>query len=310
MGIASALRAVASVFSNEKNFGHPVIGHPLLNRMGLHVARIVLSDACCLLRTLPFAWLHPVLWLRFHRDGYVVVEDLLAPADFAALRQEYEAASARYWLANPLVRTGERGFGAKRLRNGGFDRYDGDSANRFIDIAPRGDVHRRYCGTWKMTSLCLALFGMANRLRKHSMYELVHGDEAINPDVQRQLHKDTFHHTFKAWYYLDDVTAEHGPTEVVPGSHRSSLRRLAWEYRRSVGAGREHGHGSGGSFRIEAGELPALGLPPPRQVLCRGNSVVLVNTKAFHRRGIAPRDTVRRSLYANFRPRAFAPVVH
>jgi ectoine hydroxylase-related dioxygenase (phytanoyl-CoA dioxygenase family) len=310
MGIASVLRAVGSVFSNEKNFGHPVIGHPQLNRLGLHVARIVVSDACYLLRTLPFAWLHPVLWFRFHRDGYVVVEDLLAPADYAALRQEYEAASARYWLANPLERTGERGFGRKRFRSGGFDRYDGDSANRFIDIAPRGAIRGRYCSTWKMTSLCLALFGMCNRLRKHSIYELVHGDEAINPDVQRQLHKDTFHHTFKAWYYLDDVGAEHGPTEVVPGSHRSSLRRLAWEYRRSRAAGRDPGHGSGGSFRITDAELPALGLPPPRQILCRGNSVVLVNTKAFHRRGVAPRDTVRRSLYANFRPRAFAPIVH
>jgi ectoine hydroxylase-related dioxygenase (phytanoyl-CoA dioxygenase family) len=308
MGIASVLRAVGSVFSNEKNFGHPVIGHPLLNRLGLHVARIVVSDACYLLRTLPFAWLHPVLWFRFHRDGFVVVEDLLSPADYAALRQEYEAASARYWSANPLERTGERGFGGKRPRSGGFDRYDGDSANRFIDIAPRGAIHRLYCSAWKVTSLCLALFGMRNRLRKHSMYELVHGDEAINPDAQRQLHKDTFHHTFKAWYYLDDVTAEQGPTEVVPGSHRSSPRRLAWEYRRSVR--REGAQGRGGSFRIADAELPALGLPPPRQILCRGNSVVLVNTKAFHRRGIAPRDTVRRSLYANFRPSAFAPVVH
>jgi hypothetical protein len=36
----------------------------------------------------------------------------------------------------------------------------------------------------------------------------------------------------------------------------------------------------------------------------------VVNTKAFHRRGVAPRDTVRRSLYANFRPWAFAPVIH
>lgn len=310
MGIASTLRAVGAVFSNEKNFGHPVIGHPLLNRLGLHVGRIVVSDACYLLRTLPFAWLHPVLWYRFQRDGYVVVQDLLAPADFAALRQEAEAACARYRAANPLERTGERGFGRKRMGSGGFDRCDGDSVNRFVAIAPRGAIHRRYCGSWKVTGLCLALFGMCNRLGKHHMYELVHGDEAINPDVQRQLHKDTFHHTFKAWYYLDDVTAEHGATEVVPGSHRSSPRRLAWEYRRSVAARGERSHGSGGSFRIAEAELPSLGLPAPRQILCRGNSVVLVNTKAFHRRGIAPRDTVRRSLYANFRPRAFAPVVH
>ena len=310
MDIGVALRAIFVVFTNEKNFAHGVIGSRRLNRMGLHLVRIVLSDTLYLLRTLPFAWLHPVLWFRFVRDGFVVIEDFLAPGDADAVRREYDAASRSYWAANPLERRGERGFGPKHMRRGGFDRYDGDSANRFIDIAPQGVIRRRFCSSWRMTSLCLALFGTLNRFRKHSMYELVHGDEALNPDVQRELHKDTFHHTFKTWYYLDDVTGAHGPTQVVPGSHRTSLRRLRWEYARSLAAADDAQHGSGGSFRIADAELPALGLPPPREVLCRSNSLVVVNTKAFHRRGVAPRDTVRRSLYANFRPWAFAPVIH
>jgi hypothetical protein len=310
MDIGVALRAIFVVFTNEKNFAHGVIGSRRLNRMGLHLVRIVLSDTLYLLRTLPFAWLHPVLWFRFVRDGFVVIEDFLAPGDADAVRREYDAASRSYWAANPLERRGERGFGPKHMRRGGFDRYDGDSANRFIDIAPQGVIRRRFCSSWRMTSLCLALFGTLNRFRKHSMYELVHGDEALNPDVQRELHKDTFHHTFKTWYYLDDVAAAHGPTQVVRGSHRTSLRRLRWEYARSLAAVDDAGHGSGGSFRIDDGELPALGLSPPHQVLCRSNSLVVVNTKAFHRRGNAPRDTVRRSLYANFRPWAFAPIIH
>ena len=310
MGFSSTLRSVFIVFTNEKNFAHRVIGSRRLNRMGLHLLRIVLSDTLYLLRTLPFALLHPVLWFRFVRDGFVVIDNFLPPSDAEALRREYDAASRRYWADNPLQRLGERGFGPKHVRRGGFDRYDGDSANRFIDIAPEGEIRKVFCASWHMTSLCLALFGTLNRFRKHSIYELVHGDEALNPDVQRELHKDTFHHTFKTWYYLDDVTAAHGPTQVVPGSHRTSLRRLRWEYARSMAAVDDAGHGSGGSFRIDDDELPSLGLPPPCQVLCRANSLVVVNTKAFHRRGIAPRDTVRRSLYANFRPWAFSPVVH
>lgn len=309
MAIGTTLRSFAAVFSNEKDFGHPVIGHGGLNRWGLHVVRILLSNACYLLRTLPFAWLHPVLWWRFLRDGYVVLPRFLPEADFRAVRDEYEAATARYHAANPLERTGERGFGAKRPRVGGFDRYDGDSANRFVDIARGGAIHRRFCQSWRYRTVALALFGMVDWQRKHSIYELVHGDEALNPDVQRQLHKDTFHHTFKTWYYLDDVGPSHGPTEVVPGSHRSSWSRLRWEYRRSLPQARAE-QGTGGSFRIEPGELPALDLPQPRQVPCAANSLVVVNTKAFHRRGIAPRDTMRRSLYANFRPAAFSPVVH
>jgi hypothetical protein len=310
MGFSSTLRSFFVVFTNEKNFAHRVIGSRRLNRMGLHLLRIVLSDTLYLLRTLPFAWLHPMLWFRFVRDGFVVIDDFLPPAEAEALRREYDAASRSYWAANPLERRGERGFGPKHMRRGGFDRYDGDSANRFIDIAPAGEIRKVFCSSWRMTSLCLALFGTLNRFRKHSIYELVHGDETLNPDVQRELHKDTFHHTFKTWYYLDDVTAAHGPTQVVPGSHRTSLRRLRWEYARSLAAVEDAGHGSGGSFRIDDADLPSLGLPAPRDVLCRRNSLVMVDTKAFHRRGNAPRDTVRRSLYANFRPWAFSPVVH
>jgi hypothetical protein len=309
MAIGTELRSWAAVFSNQKSFSHPVIGSARLNRLGLHVLRILLADACYLLRTLPLLWLHPVLWWRFLRDGFVVVPDFLPPAGFDAVRREYDSAATRYWRDNPLERTGEAGFGAKRPRQGGFDRYDGDSGNRFFDIDPGGAIARSFRG-WRYATLSLALFGMVNRSRKHAMYDLVHGDEAIGSDIQRQLHEDTFHPTFKTWYYLDEVTAAHGPTEVVRGSHLSTWRRLRWEYRRSQPGEREAQLASDGSFRVGVEELPALGLSAPQPLLCRANSLVVVNTKAFHRRGVAPRDTVRRSIYANFRPRAFRPVLH
>jgi hypothetical protein len=310
MVFGAQLRSFAAVFSNEKSFSHPVIGSARLNRWGLHLLRILLADACYLVRTLPWLWLHPVLWWRFMRDGYVVLPDFLPAAECEAVRREYEAAASRYWNANPLERTGEQGFGAKRPRQGGFDRFDGDSGNRFFDIAPGGAVHRNFQRGRRYGSLALALFGMVNRARKHALYDLVHGDEGLNSDIQRQLHEDTFHHTFKSWYYLDAVTAAQGPTEVVRGSHRSTWRRLLWEYRLSQAGCSEEQLSSAGSFRVGVEELAALGLPPPQALLCPANSLVVVNTKAFHRRGMAARDTVRRSIYANFRPRAFRPVLH
>jgi ectoine hydroxylase-related dioxygenase (phytanoyl-CoA dioxygenase family) len=298
-----------AVFTNEKNFRHRVIGSPRLNRLGLHVLRILLSDACHVLRTLPFFWLHPVLWWRYMRDGFVIVDNVLAPADFEAVQRECAALSERYWQDNPLERTGERGFGARRQRSGGFDRFDGDSANRFIDFPAGGPIDRAYCRSWKVHTLAWSLLGRVNRASRHSVYELVHGGEDLNPDSQRVLHRDTFHHTYKTWFYLDDVEAAHGPTEVVAGSHRSSLRRLRWEYRQSLPAP-DGTKPAGGAFRIGVDELAALGLPQPRQLTCRANSLVIVNTKGFHRRGVAPRDTVRRSIYANFRPQAFLPLLH
>ena len=64
------------------------------------------------------------------------------------------------------------------------------------------------------------------------------------PDPQTALHADTFHPTVKAWLFLTDVAADAGPFTYVPGSHRLTPQRLAWERRMSLAApdfaGRRH----------------------------------------------------------------------
>ncbi len=49
------------------------------------------------------------------------------------------------------------------------------------------------------------------------------------PDPQTDLHTDTFHPTVKAFYFLTDVAEDEGPFVYVPGSHRLTPERLAWE---------------------------------------------------------------------------------
>ena len=56
------------------------------------------------------------------------------------------------------------------------------------------------------------------------------------PDPQTALHADTFHPTVKAWLFLTDVAADAGPFTYVPGSHRLTPERLAWERRMSLAA--------------------------------------------------------------------------
>src|SRR5204862_7784170 len=55
-------------------------------------------------------------------------------------------------------------------------------------------------------------------------------------DPQTLLHADTFHPTLKAWLFLTDVAEDAGPFTYVPGSHRLTSERLAWERRMSLAA--------------------------------------------------------------------------
>jgi hypothetical protein len=303
---------IRQFFSNEKNFGQPVIGDAGLNRRGFHVARILLSDAAHLLRTLPFWWLHPVLWYRFNRDGMVVIENFLPQEEFAALMREYEATVAEHARNHPLPADSSTGFGRKRENPGGFDRNDGCSWNRFISLRPEhAALCRLYAGSWRMSLLVLALFGMVNRVKKHDIYLLIHGDDASNPDDQRDWHRDTFHHTYKIWYYVDAVGEEDGPTEFLLGSNRSTLNRLRWEYGVSVARSQPDAPEKGGALRVVDRDLPLVADGEPvRKVVVPANTLVLLDTKAFHRRGEAPGGSVRRGLYANFRPQAFWPWAH
>jgi len=185
-----------SILTNEKNFADPVVGNATLNRAGLHILRILLSDTAFVLRTLPLFWLAPRLWWRFHRDGFVVINNFLPQESFDALVKDYEARSEAHRKSHPLVKTGERGFGTRIDNPGGFDRNDGYSVNRFIDISPESVIYEKFSRSPRMARLTLALLGLFNRPKKHCMYDLVHVEESMNPDIQRQMHIDTFHHVF------------------------------------------------------------------------------------------------------------------
>src|SRR5437667_1032297 len=84
------------------------------------------------------------------------------------------------------------------------------------------------------------------------------------PDPQTALHADTFHPTVKAWLFLTDVAADAGPFTYVPGSHRLTPERIAWERRMSLAA--RHSADPEirqGSFRITADRLAGPGMPQP-----------------------------------------------
>ncbi len=56
-------------------------------------------------------------------------------------------------------------------------------------------------------------------------------------DPQEHLHSDTFHATVKAWLFLTDVEPGESCFTYVPGSHRLTPQRLAWERRMSTDMG-------------------------------------------------------------------------
>jgi hypothetical protein len=239
---------------------------------------------------------------RLRRDGLLVVENFLPPALFVAARSEFErllAEQAQRVPVPPPQRA--KGFGAPQPNAWGFDRYDGGSLNRFVQIDSECRALREAFGDDSpLAERLRPLVGTRVSLDRFFAYLLVHGPEAQQPDLQRRVHCDTFHETFKLWYFFDAVTLAQGPLMYSPGSHRNTARRLSWEQRMAV----ERRSGSA-AFRIGTDELAALGWSAPRPVLTPPNTLVLADTRGFHCRSEAPAGTERPCVYANLRPGAF-----
>eukprot|EP01065_Artemidia_motanka_P052353 TRINITY_DN9432_c0_g1_i4.p1 TRINITY_DN9432_c0_g1~~TRINITY_DN9432_c0_g1_i4.p1 ORF type:complete len:733 (+),score=93.93 TRINITY_DN9432_c0_g1_i4:42-2240(+) len=119
-------------------------------------------------------------------------------------------------------------------------------------------------------------------------------------DTQYQLHVDTFHTAVKMWVYDSNLTKDDGPLRFVRGSHRNTMAKLRWMYEMtgtpradvetepSLRLGSENPDARG--FEAEMAMVPGEILPGARRML------IVADTSALHRRGVATPGTVRMSL--------------
>lgn len=305
-------RACAEIFSTEKHFSAPWVGHPGLNRLGLHGARIALTDAALRLRRLQVrAQGAPPELAELEAEGVVVIPNALPERQFAAVREEARLLVTQAQARQPQpVQATTRGFGPKLPFVGGFDRFDGDTLNRFIDLSPETTPELMACvRSERLERVCRAASGFNHQPHRFWLYLTVAGDEHRNPDPQRALHRDTFHSAIKLWLFLEDVEEADGPFQYVARSHRMTAARYRWELARAREAAAP-GRGGGGSFRIDTQELAALDLEQPRSYPVPANTLIVADVRGFHRRGPAKLGATRLALYANLRTMPFSPVVY
>lgn len=302
---------VLALLTSAKSFGNRWVGHRRWNeRYDLHRRRMRLAEQAAALRrgSAFMVGKRPVICRDLVRDGFVAVPDFLPPALFERVSGEAEAAMAAAAEAQPIGRNDTTGFGSKQPIPGGFDRWDGGTLNRFLTIGKTAMPATAAAATHPMLSaLTRQIVGVPHAGAKTQLYLTVNGDDQANYDLQRDMHRDTFFSAMKFWLFLRPVRAEDGPFTYVPGSHRLTPARLAWEHgeaRRIVQSGGADPN-AGGSFRIDAAGLSGLGLPAPVACECGANTLVIANTLGFHARGPAVPGTERLALYGWRRPFPF-----
>ncbi|MDO9708464.1 phytanoyl-CoA dioxygenase family protein [Paracraurococcus lichenis] len=276
--------------SGAKSFeANPVLGSATLNRYGLHIARKRLALRLGARRRASLAdALTPEERAAFDRDGFLVIPNLLPPADFEALRAEI--------LGH---RTAAREFA------------DGSTLTRLIPLDARAlrDLPAARAALLGARYQGLHAYAGSFRSAPHLFIQTVFSGVRDAPvDVQSHWHSDTFHPTVKSWLFLTDVGEDEAGFTYVPGSHRPTRRHLAWERRISVGAATSPDRMTReGSLRIEEVVLARLGYPPPRKLAVAPNTLVIADTSGLHRRGHATGAACRIAIWAYGRGSPFWP---
>ena len=281
---------VAALATGAKSFrDNPVIGSTRLNRRGLHVARMVVAARMAAWRRARLAHLvNAEDRAAFARDGFIVKPDFLPAGQFAALQREVmnHAAPAR-------------------------DMIQGDAVTRRIALDRRAlaalPAVRRMVESKEW--LGLVRYAGASSLEPLAYIQTVFARvRSGGADPQTRLHSDAFHSSVKAWLFLDDVAEDGGAFTYVPGSHRLTKRRLAWDRRRSIEAAASADYQSSrGSPRLAERELKRLGYAAPCRFAVKANTLIVADTLGFHARGPSAGPSVRIEIWAYGRRNPFLP---
>lgn len=281
---------LAQLATGAKNFGkNPLIGSRRLNARGLHAWRVKRAHVMAAKRRAKIGKsLDAADRAAFDRDGFIEKRDFLPADAFEQLRASVFTFTgpAREMIQGDTI-TRRIALDPKALR----------AMPELAALLARPDWRWpiRYAGSFDAEPL-------------NYIQSIIAKARDAEPDPQTHFHADTFHPTVKAWFFLTDVAADEGPFCYVPGSHRLTPERLAWERAMSLKApGDVDRLSAKGSFRVREDELPGLGLPPPRQFAVPANTLVIGDTFGFHARGPSVRPSVRVEIWAYGRRNPFLP---
>ena len=272
------------IFSGQK-----VIHNTFLNLIGLHVFRILLSRLFYSIRSmLIFSELSDDQ-KTLRQDGIIIIKNFLPNEKFRAIKHEFENAK-NFDGTDSEINDGDSIWTRRKFNRLQYSKLSNTnnflSDSRLLDLISVGEAR-------KVTPDAIWFDEMYYPEKK------IQGKhETANAELS---HVDVFFHAHKSMYFIDDVSDEDGPFNFSPGSHHLSVKRLWFEYKKSIG----HKKPENSEFQATEKDRIFLGLKNIKAIV-PANTLVVFDGCAFHKRGNASVGSKRSAIFLQFRYNPFS----
>jgi hypothetical protein len=276
---------MSGIFSGQK-----IIRNTFLNLIGLQVFRILLSRFLYSIRSmLIFSELTEDQKI-LRKDGIIIIKNFLPDEKFQGIKNEFKNAK-NFNGTDSEINDGNSIWTRRK-----FNRIQYSKLSNTNDL---------------LTDVRLLDLISVGEARKVIPPDAVWFDKIYYPEKKidgkndashvELFHLDTFFHSLKSMYFIDDVRDENGPFNFSPGSQHLSVKRLWFEYKKSIG------HNKQENRDLEANEKDRifLGLKNIKAIV-PANTLVVFDGCAFHKRGDALIGSKRSAIFLQFRFNPFS----
>ena len=263
--------------------------------MGLQVARLLIKRLLWVASPRPVDSDVKYYADLLDRDGIVAIPDFLPPAEFAAVKEEFEWSRAQ-----------EHKSRCKPVNNLVSETYN-LSAHAGEFPAIRAYVEENPV-IYKLASAVLRC-KVKYTAPVYAEIWRCPDPNAPNTDIENVLHADVHYPTVKLWLYMDDIDEGCGAYIYAFGSHRLTLARVRHEYEMSVrDAMMRRGRVweipthllDRGRIRVSDECLVKMKIIET-QICGKANTLVFSNNSGFHKRGVFASSRGRAALSMSYR---------
>lgn len=278
----------------------------ILNILGLQVIRILWHDFTLSLKRMLKPEMNDVA-RELDQSGYIIIENFFDDKTFSSIESQFEEDMK---LKFSGAKDSEESIVAGEVHIKQVDIQEASCQSSFRELIfseSLRDVVKKLAQKPINTPVKCVLQESQQKDESSKGYDFVHGNSDF--DVENILHQDHIYSVYKAWLYIEDITEENGAFVYVPNSHRFSWLDLKYQYLKSIfycliAKGKSHWVPE--KF-LDKGRIIApkdyfrdLDLKPiPLEA--RANSLIIANTRGFHKRGRFSPGRARKLIHLDFR---------